>query len=105
MMFKRRTSSQRPGTVRQLFHGVAIEAPEGHGCRAVLALSEQRYLAHEAPHFPLDNCDRRASCRCKYRHYSDRRSALRRETDIGLPPSPPRADDARTGVGRRVTDG
>ncbi len=105
MIFKRRTSSQRPGTARQLFHGVAIEPTDGHACQAVLAISEQRYLAHEAPLFPLDGCDRRATCHCKYRHYSDRRSALRRETDIGLPPRPIGADDARNGVGRRVTDG
>jgi hypothetical protein len=105
MMFKRRTSSQRSATVRQLFHGVAIEPAAGHACQAVLALSAQRYLAHEAPPFPLEACDHPASCRCKYRHYSDRRGGLRRGTDIGLPPGPTRADDARNGVGRRVTDG
>ena len=105
MMFKRRTSSQRPAAVRQLFHGVAIEPSDGHACPAVLALAEQRYLAHEAPLFPLDDCDRRATCRCKYRHFNDRRSGLRRETDIGLPPNRNRTVDARNGVGRRVTDG
>lgn len=102
MIFKRR---QRPTTVRQLFHGVAIEPTDGHACRAVLALSAQRYLAHEAPPFPLGDCDDPVSCRCKYRHYSDRRSDVRRETDIGLPPGPLRDEDARNGVGRRVTDG
>ena len=105
-MFKRRTSSQRPTTVLQLFHGVAIEPADGHACRAVLALADATVLpGARGPLFPLDNCDRRASCACKYRHYSDRRSALRRETDIGLPPSPLRAADVRNGVGRRVTDG
>ena len=100
-MFKR---NQRPPTVRQIFHGVAIEPADGHACRAVLALSTQRYLAHEAPQFPLDACDEPARCRCRYRHYGDRRSAMRRESDVGLP-ARLIAQEARSGVGRRVTDG
>jgi hypothetical protein len=30
----------------------------------------------------MRDCDRAASCPCKYKHYEDRRSALRRTDDV-----------------------
>lgn len=103
-MFKRRT--KRPvGTtaIRRLFHGVSIEATGGNICPAASALAGKRFLAHEAPLFPLEGCDRRAACRCRYLHFEDRRNDIRRESDHGLPVRS-HLQDMRTGNGRRVTD-
>ncbi len=101
-MFKRK----RPvGTtaIRRLFHGVSIEPMGGDVCPAALALAGVRFLAHEAPMFPLEGCDRPMRCRCRYLHFEDRRNDIRRESDHGLPVRTHHRE-MRHGSGRRVTD-
>jgi hypothetical protein len=91
-------------TARKLFHGVSIHSDELSACEAARDLTNVRFLADEAPMLPLSDCSNPAGCRCKYRHYDDRRTEARRESDVGLPMKD-HPDDARDGVGRRVTDG
>jgi len=91
-------------TVRKLFHGVSIHPDELNACDAARNLENVRFLSEEAPMLPLRDCMNPAGCRCKYQHYDDRRTEARRESDVGLPMKD-HPDDARTGVGRRVTDG
>jgi hypothetical protein len=90
------------GRTRHVFHGVEItsNAPQ---CPAILALTSRRFLSDEAPNVPIAGCDRRMVCRCIYKHFADRRTEVRRESDIGLP-SRFFENDRRTGRRRRVTD-
>ncbi len=91
-------------TARKLFHGVSIHANPDIACDAARDLENVRFLADDAPMLPLGNCSNPAGCRCKYQHYDDRRTEARRESDVGLPIKD-HPNDARNGVGRRVTDG
>jgi hypothetical protein len=104
-MFRRKRSPRVPtATARlsHLFHGIAIE-PGEDACQAARNLANERFLSDEAPHLPLDGCTTGASCRCVYRHYADRRTEVRREADLGLPPRMVRNEN-RNGAGRRITD-
>lgn len=104
-MFKRRkTGPKKPAisALSHLFHGIAIEPCEG-ACEAARALARERFLSEEAPRLPLDGCTRAQRCRCTYRHFSDRRTDVRREADLGLPHRV-LLHDQRDGRGRRVTD-
>jgi len=51
--------------------------PQLHSCRAVHVLEDIRFLAEDAPHFPVAGCDSR-DCRCQYIYFSDRRADERR---------------------------
>lgn len=91
-------------TARKIFHGVSIHPDEFSACDAARALEGVRFLADDAPMLPLSDCSNPAGCRCKYQHFDDRRTEPRRESDVGLPVKD-HPNDARDGVGRRVTDG
>lgn len=103
-VFKRKTEGKRDplGPRGNIFHGIAIE-PGNRACEAVRQLAGKRYLSEEAPRLPLDECQCVHGCRCVYRHFSDRRTDVRRDVDMGLPyrhvPG-----DKRAGSGRRITD-
>ena len=91
-------------TERKLYRGVSIQPDSSIACEAAKALENVRFLTDEAPMLPLSGCCNPAGCRCKYLHYDDRRTEARRESDAGLPVKD-HPNDARTGVGRRATDG
>ena len=106
-MLRRKKSApkKRPAGlgVRNLFHGVAVETPRGDGvCRAAAAIVGNRYLSEDAPSLPLPDCDIPRECRCVYQHFTDRRTDMRREADIGLPNRYVATD--RRVLRRRVTD-
>jgi hypothetical protein len=107
-VFKPKRISRKRGAIDgptvRLFHGVAVKAPGGHACAAVVRIEGQRFLADEAPQLPLEGCSHVDRCRCVYVHFQDRRTGSRREADDGLPQRP-HDPDRRNGVGRRVTDG
>ncbi len=64
------------------YHAVSLSL-SANACDAAKALTGQRFLATEAPIFPLDGCNV-ASCTCGYKHYSDRRAGPRRSLEIGM---------------------
>jgi hypothetical protein len=70
----------------------------------VQRLAGCRFLSEDAPRLPLDECQCVEHCHCVYRHFSDRRTAVRRDADMGLPHRQVPGDQ-RAGVGRRITDG
>ena len=71
-------------------------------CGAVVALKGQRFLSGKAPKLPLPACDA-ASCRCRYRHFEDRRVATdRRDVAKGVNGAVP--IERRLGTGRRAAD-
>lgn len=102
-MFRRKTADRKPAArVTHLYHGIAIEPGERY-CAAVTKIQGKRFLSDDAPRLPLEDCDCLPHCRCVYRHYADRRTEVRRDSDLGLPQRDV-PDDQRAGRGRRVTD-
>jgi hypothetical protein len=87
------------------FHAVEIE-PVGKACEAVKLLTGTRYLSSGTPPLiPVADCDRRASCKCRYRHHEDRRSDARRDSDhVWAPRKQFSGTDRRSSRGRRATD-
>lgn len=89
-LFKSHSSSKRPKAKedtqsgRSPFHGVEIQCT-ADACDAAKRSLGTRYLSHEAPLLPLKECSRGHRCRCRYRHFSDRRQAPRRHADGNLP--------------------
>jgi hypothetical protein len=88
------------------FHAVEIE-PIGKACQAAKLLTGIRFLSNgKPPIVPLADCDRRATCRCRYRHHEDRRSDARRGSDQPWAPTIPWSGptERRKTRGRRATD-
>jgi hypothetical protein len=54
------------------FHAVSIRLGAS-ACTAAKELQGERFLASDAPMFPLEGCDA-ANCNCRFVHYKDRRS-------------------------------
>ncbi len=77
--------AQPAASPRRAYHAVTIRFSESQACEAVRALSGQAFLSSEAPELPLIGCTDRLNCRCQYRHQSDRRALMRRDSDHGLP--------------------
>ncbi len=77
------------------YHAVSIILPS-NVCEAAKALIGKRFLAAEAPIFPVIGCDEK-SCSCGYRHFGDRRDGPRRALEIGI------AEQFHTGGARRVS--
>lgn len=88
--------------VVHLFHGVQVLPGRG-ACAEVIELEGKRLLSEEAPMLPLAACSHFTSCTCRYRHFKDRRTESRRDTDDGLPPRHVE-QERRSLSGRRVTD-
>ena len=99
---KPRRSSRIP-SLTHLFHGIEI-VPGPQPCEAVKELANRRMLSEEAPRLPLTSCSRADLCTCKYKHFVDRRTDSRRESDIGLPSRTYLQEEKRAGTGRRITD-
>jgi hypothetical protein len=53
-------------------------------CAAVREQSQTRYLCNKAPMLPLPDCSNASQCRCKYRHWQDRRQEDRRALKWGI---------------------
>ncbi|MEE4360528.1 MAG: hypothetical protein V2I63_03280 [Pseudomonadales bacterium] len=90
-------------SLQNLFHGVEIVARGNFGCPQARQLEGRRFLSEEAPLLPLEGCSSPDRCACSYRHFSDRRTDKRRDSDLGLPDRPI-PDDRRESGGRRITD-
>jgi len=74
-------------------------------CESASKISNEVYLASEAPKFPLDNCSQNV-CRCKYKFLKDRRSGEdRRDESITLSSITQGLEtDRRRLIGRRASD-
>ena len=86
------------------WHAVSITASPT-GCAAARALGRARFLSAHAPSLPLPQCSAKESCRCLYKHHSDRRSSPRRREEVtGLRRSVPVAQERRVQPDRRKSD-
>ena len=68
------------GKPRLKYRGAEIIAAAG-ACHAARSLTNLRLLSANLPLLPLKTCDRHVTCKCKYRHFDDRRCSLRRENE------------------------
>lgn len=91
-------------SLQNLFHGVEVVPGRGRGCERAREIAGRRFLSEEAPLLPLEGCTTPDRCTCVYRHYEDRRTDKRRDTDLGLPERPVAGDRRLGNRGRRITD-
>ena len=63
------------------FRGVQVNPNNNDCCEAVKSMVGQRYLSHEVPMLPLNECDS-SDCRCTYELFEDRRTDVRRAGDV-----------------------
>lgn len=63
-------------------HAVSLRL-SANACDAAKALIGKRFIATQAPIFPIAGCDV-ASCSCGYLHHADRRDAPRRDLNVGM---------------------
>ena len=54
------------------YHSVSIRLG-GNACTAAKEIQGERFLASEAPHMPLPDCDV-SDCQCRFVHFKDRRT-------------------------------
>jgi hypothetical protein len=66
------------------WHAVAVVL-QTTSCAAAAMCRNTRFLSKDAPRLPLANCEHPDQCRCKFKHYEDRRGGgVRRATDAGV---------------------
>ena len=65
------------GKPRQKYRGAEIIAAED-ACDPARSLTNLRLLSADVPQLPIKTCDRPATCKCKYRHFDDRRRVFPR---------------------------
>ena len=68
------------GKPRMKYRGAEVIATED-ACDAARSLTNVRLLAADVPLLPLKTCDRPATCKCKYRHFDDRRRVFPRRVE------------------------
>jgi hypothetical protein len=84
------------------WHAVVVVL-QTSSCAAAALCRNTRYLSDEAPRLPLPSCSRPDDCPCKFRHLEDRRSAARRDSDVGGGSDKPKTEK-RKNRGRRTRD-
>ncbi len=82
------------------YRGVQIVPGSEGCCKEATDISSHRYLPHEIPRIPLESCDF-GNCQCKYKLFDDRRTDLRRASDVGFDWQ----SSLRTEVDQRSNDG
>jgi hypothetical protein len=63
------------------WHAISIVVQET-SCASAAMCRSKRFLSAQVPMLPLRDCDRAANCPCKFKHYEDRRGAIRRSDDV-----------------------
>ena len=83
------------------YHAVSIDTGS-KSCRQARAAEGRRFLADFAPKLPLRDCDQ-PTCKCRYVHHNDRRSARDRRVQPHNPYAH-KMSNRRSGNGRRMSD-
>ncbi len=81
---QRRSKSSQTPAARHPYRAVSVYS-RSPCCAASKRLKNEKFLAAYAPVLPLGGCTHPEQCRCRYRHYEDRRQEMRRDSDHGLP--------------------
>ena len=83
-------------TTNKPFAAVSIQPSTLGSCEAAREIGGVRYLSQEAPPLPLQDCSHPERCRCKYKHWDDRRQDDDRRSPIpGIAADLHAADDRR----------
>jgi len=86
------------------WHAVCVVL-QTSSCAAAAMCRNSRFLAGEAPRFPLPGCANPDDCHCTYKHFEDRRTGSRRAVDAGLPSNGAKpSGEQRKSRGRREQD-
>ncbi|MEM1435945.1 MAG: hypothetical protein AAGG11_17940 [Pseudomonadota bacterium] len=86
------------------YHAVSVRV-SATACSTVREFGDTRFLSREAPLLPVPGCSCPDSCRCRYRHWEDRRQGPRRDADHGLRGALWTQSERRSpSTGRRSTD-
>ncbi len=96
--FRRKGEPQPAKSSATRYRAVRLQFDRRLGCEAVRELENRVFLGNEAPSLPLVDCSRKGACKCGYRHQSDRREDMRRDTDHGLPERLYEARERRSGL-------
>ena len=81
--YKRTTPAGRPAGNKSTYRGVQVIGDGPNCCEAVQAAAGKRFLSHEVPMLPLTGCAA-DDCRCRYELFDDRRTEVRRGSDVVL---------------------
>lgn len=84
------------------WHAVVVVL-QTSSCSAAAMCRNTRYLSKEAPRLPLSACPHPDECPCTFRHFEDRRTGIRRGSDLGKSGDKPKAE-RRQARGRRARD-
>jgi hypothetical protein len=84
------------------YHAVAV-IPGPGACASAHRFAGARYLSSRAPRLPLPSCDA-AECKCRFKHFNDRRVGPRRRADVGFMPGTFNGAERRQSRGRRAED-
>tara|TARA_R110000822_G_scaffold59736_10_gene148893 strand:+ start:7362 stop:7775 length:414 start_codon:yes stop_codon:yes gene_type:complete len=76
----KKTLRESTKKINSLYHAVNIEFDIA-SCPAVQSITEQYFLAREAPPIPLPECTAE-TCHCRYRHHNGRRHGIRRPQTV-----------------------
>lgn len=79
---KKTTRNMRAANEDSRYRGVEVKGQSAECCEASNALAGKRFLNQEAPMLPLNDCTA-SECRCRYEPFYDRRTDMRRSSDVG----------------------
>ena len=68
---------------KHAYRGVQVVPHGGACCQAVKSIADERFLLEDAPMLPLPTCDAE-TCHCTYKRFDDRRTDIRRASDMGF---------------------
>jgi hypothetical protein len=86
------------------WHAISIVVQEV-SCATATLCRNKRFLSAQVPALPMRDCDRAATCPCKFKHYEDRRAAVRRTEGVYRDlRSQFLEDNRRSSSGRRQVD-
>ena len=92
----------KPKPKHSPYRAVSIVPPVVGSCEASRAIENQRFLSNEAPLLPLPECSDPNGCRCKYKHWDDRRQEDDRRAPFrGIGEQFHASNDKRAGKDRR----
>ncbi len=74
-----KVTKNEPSRKAHHYYGASVQL-DNNPCEAAKAIENERYLAADAPHFPLPGCNR-DECRCMMRPQDDRRAGYDRRGD------------------------
>jgi len=93
---------RQPQWISNPWHAVSI-IPSARACRLARSLTNVRFLSQQAPTLPLADCTVRP-CSCRYRHFQDRRTSARRDSEWVGTRMGWAGQERRVSRGRRSTD-